>query len=256
MKQILSLFAFLTITLVSFSQDHTVRGFVFNNENGEVVPFEKVILVPTDKGVEILGATTDVNGFFSIPKVTQGTYLLKIQSVEFKEYNKEVKVTTPGGITEIRIDIIPISATDIGDVVISAETKAKTTEVLMSVTKLDKKGLERIPAVGAENDITAAFSVTPGVVTTGDQGGQLYVRGGTPIQNKVLLDGMTIYNPFHSIGFFSIFETELVKNVDIYTGGFDSKYGGRISSVMDITYRDGNKKNFGGKVSVSPFLAK
>jgi hypothetical protein len=256
MKQILSLFAFLTITLISFSQDHTVRGFVFNNENGEVVPFEKVILVPTDKGVEILGATTDVNGFFSIPKVTQGTYLLKIQSVEFKEYNKEVKVTSPGGITEIRIDIIPISATDIGDVVISAETKAKTTEVLMSVTKLDKKGLERIPAVGAENDITAAFSVTPGVVTTGDQGGQLYVRGGTPIQNKVLLDGMTIYNPFHSIGFFSIFETELVKNVDIYTGGFDSKYGGRISSVMDITYRDGNKKNFGGKVSVSPFLAK
>jgi hypothetical protein len=70
------------------------------------------------------------------------------------------------------------------------------------------------------------------------------VRGGTPIQNKVLLDGMTIYNPFHSIGFFSIFETELVKNVDIYTGGFDSKYGGRISSVMDISYRDGNKKEF------------
>jgi hypothetical protein len=82
------------------------------------------------------------------------------------------------------------------------------------------------------------------------------VRGGTPIQNKVLLDGMTIYNPFHSIGFFSIFETELVKNVDIYTGGFESKYGGRISSVMDITYRDGNRKEFGGKLSTSPFLAK
>ena len=67
---------------------------------------------------------------------------------------------------------------------------------------------------------------------------------------------MTIYNPFHSIGFFSIFETELVKNVDIYTGGFESKYGGRISSVMDITYRDGNRKEFGGKLSTYPFLAK
>ena len=67
---------------------------------------------------------------------------------------------------------------------------------------------------------------------------------------------MTVYNPFHSIGFFSIFETELVKNVDIYTGGFESKYGGRISSVMDITYRDGNRQEFGGKVSASPFLAK
>lgn len=256
MKHILSLVAFLTISIVSFSQDHTIRGFVFNNENSEVIPFEKIILIPTEKTQDILGASTDVNGFFSIPKVAMGTYLLKIQSVEFKEYNKEIKVTEKAGITELRIDIIPIDATDVGEVVISAETKAKTTEVLMSVTKLDKKGLERIPAVGAENDITAAFSVTPGVTTTGDQGGQLYVRGGTPIQNKVLLDGMTIYNPFHSIGFFSIFETELIKNVDIYTGGFDSKYGGRISSVMDITYRDGNKKSFGGKVSVSPFLAK
>lgn len=256
MKQILSLFAFLTVSIVSFSQDHTIRGFLFNNVNSEVVPFEKVVLIPTVKEQAILGAAADVNGFFSIPKVPMGTYLLKVQSADFKEYNKEITVSTKGGITELRIDLLEEDATDIGEVEISAETKAKTTEVLMSVTKLDKKGLERIPSVGAENDITAAFSVTPGVVTTGDQGGQLYVRGGTPIQNKVLLDGMTIYNPFHSIGFFSIFETELVKNVDIYTGGFDSKYGGRISSVMDITYRDGNKKNFGGKVSVSPFLAK
>ena len=125
---------------------------------------------------------------------------------------------------------------------ITAENKTKRSEIEISKLKLDQKGLERIPSYGAENDIVGAFSVTPGVITTGDQGGQLYVRGGTPIQNKVLLDGMTIYNPFHSIGFFSIFETELVKNVDIYTGGFESKYGGRISSVMDITYRDCNRK--------------
>lgn len=256
MKHILSIVAFLTVSLSSFSQDHTIRGFLFNNENSEAVPFEKVILIPTEKTQSILGATADVNGFFTIPKVPIGTYLLKIQTTDFKDYEKEIKVASKTGITELRIDLLEEDATDIGEVEISAETKAKTTEVLMSVIKLDKKGLERIPSVGAENDITAAFSVTPGVVTTGDQGGQLYVRGGTPIQNKILLDGMTIYNPFHSIGFFSIFETELVKNVDIYTGGFDSKYGGRISSVMDITYRDGNKKSFGGKVSVSPFLAK
>jgi hypothetical protein len=67
---------------------------------------------------------------------------------------------------------------------------------------------------------------------------------------------MTIYNPFHSIGFFSIFETELIKNVDVYTGGFDAQYGGRISSIMDVSYRDGDRVKFGGKVSTSPFLAK
>jgi hypothetical protein len=148
------------------------------------------------------------------------------------------------------------STQEVKEVVVDLGKKEKKNEVLIGTLKYNKEGLERIPVHGGENDIVGAISVTPGVITTGDQGGQLYVRGGTPIQNKVLLDGMTIYNPFHSIGFFSIFETELVKNVDVYTGGFESKYGGRVSSVMDITYRDGNRKEFGGRISASPFLAK
>lgn len=256
MKKILFLIGLFACISFSFGQDHILRGFIYDAENGEPVPFEKVTLIPTVKSISITGAITDVNGFFSIPKLAMGTYLLRVEDLNFKNYEKEINITKKAGITDIRIDLITPDAKESFDVVISAETKAKTTEVLISQIKLDKKGIERVPSVGAENDITAAFSVTPGVVTTGDQGGQLYVRGGTPIQNKVLLDGMTIYNPFHSIGFFSIFETELVKNVDIYTGGFDSKYGGRISSVMDISYRDGNKKEFGGKVSTSPFMAK
>lgn len=256
MKKLLFLFGLFACISLTFGQDHILRGFIYDSENGEPIPFEKVTLIPTVKSIGITGAITDVNGFFSIPKLAIGTYLLRVEDLNYKNYEKEINITKKDGITDIRIDLISPDAKESFDVVISAETKAKTTEVLISQIKLDKKGIERVPSVGAENDITAAFSVTPGVVTTGDQGGQLYVRGGTPIQNKVLLDGMTIYNPFHSIGFFSIFETELVKNVDIYTGGFDSKYGGRISSVMDISYRDGNKKDFGGKVSTSPFMAK
>lgn len=256
MKKLLFLFGLFACFSFTFGQDHILRGFIYDTENGEPIPFEKVTLIPTVKSIGITGAITDVNGFFSIPKLAIGTYLLRVEDLNYKNYEREINITKKDGITDIRIDLITPDAKESFDVVISAETKAKTTEVLISQIKLDKKGIERVPSVGAENDITAAFSVTPGVVTTGDQGGQLYVRGGTPIQNKVLLDGMTIYNPFHSIGFFSIFETELVKNVDIYTGGFDSKYGGRISSVMDISYRDGNKKEFGGKVSTSPFMAK
>lgn len=256
MKNLLFLFGLFACFAFSYGQDHILRGFIYDTENGEPVPFEKVTLIPTVKSSAITGAITDVNGFFSIPKLAIGTYLLRVEDLNYKKFEQEINITKKEGITDIRIDLITPDAKESIDVVISAETKAKTTEVLISQIKLDKKGIERVPSVGAENDITAAFSVTPGVVTTGDQGGQLYVRGGTPIQNKVLLDGMTIYNPFHSIGFFSIFETELVKNVDIYTGGFDSKYGGRISSVMDISYRDGNKKEFGGKVSTSPFMAK
>jgi hypothetical protein len=257
MKNIFSLITFLFISISAFSQEHSVRGFIYDNSNSEPVTFQKVLLIPTEKGQAVLGATTDLNGFFSIPKVGIGTYLLKVENPDYALHEREIVVTKADGITTLRIELVkPESVTDFEEFVVSAETQRKTKEVLVGLTSMTKKDVERIPGMGAENDITGAISVTPGVVTTGDQGGQLYVRGGTPIQNKVLLDGMTIYNPFHSIGFFSIFETELIKNVDVYTGGFDSRYGGRISSIMDITYRDGNKKDFGGKVSVSPFMGK
>ncbi len=237
-----------------FGQRATVRGFVREQATGEVVPFEKVKLISESE--TIYGAITDVNGFFSIPKLNVGKYELRIENQQYQVVSQNFELVRVDQIYDVKVELQKATVKDLNEVTISAEQRKKSTEVQMSQIKLDKKGLERVPSVGAENDVVGAFSVTPGVVTTGDQGGQLYVRGGTPIQNKILLDGMTIYTPFHSIGFFSIFETELVKNVDIYTGGFDSRYGGRISSVMDITYRDGNRKEFGGKVSVSPFLAK
>jgi len=241
----------------ALSQDYTIRGFIYEKANGEAMAFEKVKLLSASDSSIVAGGLTDVNGFFSISKVNKGKYILKIENFSYNTVTQNIEVTLEKGIFDVKIELEKSTGVKEFDAIdVSADSKIKKNEVLISQIKLDKKGLERIPSVGGENDIIGAFSVTPGVVTTGDQGGQLYVRGGTPIQNKILLDGMTIYNPFHSIGFFSIFETELVKNVDIYTGGFDAKYGGRISSIMDVSYRDGNRKKFGGKVSASPFLAK
>jgi hypothetical protein len=241
---------------VLFAQDYNVRGYVYDQSNGDAVSFQKVKLLRKDSTI-LAGAITDLNGLFSIPKLAIGEYIVKVDNQAYELFTTNVSFKEGKKILDLTIELKKLPTTKAFDEIrITAENKTKRTEIEISKLKLDQKGLERIPSYGAENDIVGAFSVTPGVITTGDQGGQLYVRGGTPIQNKVLLDGMTIYNPFHSIGFFSIFETELVKNVDIYTGGFESKYGGRISSVMDITYRDGNRKEFGGKLSTSPFLAK
>jgi hypothetical protein len=258
LRNFLLSFSFLIVSFSGvFAQDFMIRGFIYDKSNGEPMAFEKVRLLRATDSTNYTGALTDVNGFFSIAKIEKGKYILKIENFAYNVITKDIEVKEPKGILDLKFELEKSSAVkEFEEVQVSAESKQKKNEVQVSTIKLDKKGLERIPSVGAENDIVGAFSVTPGVVTTGDQGGQLYVRGGTPIQNKILLDGMTIYNPFHSIGFFSIFETELVKNVDIYTGGFDAEYGGRISSVMDITYRDGNRKEFGGKVSASPFLAK
>jgi hypothetical protein len=238
-----------------FAQSATVRGFVYEKSNGEAVLFQKVKI--TSSAGTTYGAVTDVNGFFSIPRLDQGKYVLKIENPTYDSLIQNVTINSINQILDLKLQLVKSSAIrDMDEVLVSAESKRKRTEIDISQIKLDKKAIERIPSVGAENDIVGAFSVTPGVITTGDQGGQMYVRGGTPIQNKILLDGMTVYTPFHSIGFFSIFETELIKNVDIYTGGFDAKYGGRISSIMDISYKDGNKAKQSGKVSISPFLAK
>lgn len=257
MKLAISFIFTLLVTAYLSAQDYTLRGFIYDKSTGEPVGFEKVKLLNSVDSSLISVGTSDNNGFYTIPKVKAGTYLIKAETASYETFFTTLNISGKKMIVDLRIELVKRNAArEIEEVRVSASAKSKKNEVQMSQIRLDKKALERIPSMGAENDIVGAFSVTPGVVTTGDQGGQLYVRGGTPIQNKVLLDGMTIYNPFHSIGFFSIFETELVKNVDIYTGGFDARYGGRISSVMDISYRDGNRSGFGGKISVSPFLAK
>src|SRR5690606_17209792 len=107
-----------------------------------------------------------------------------------------------------------------------------------------------------EPDLAQYLQILPGVVFTGDQGGQLYIRGGLPVQNKVLLDGLVVYNPFHSIGLFSVFDNDIMKSADVYSAGFNAEYGGRTSSIMDVSTRDGNKVHAGGKVSASTFGAK
>jgi hypothetical protein len=226
----------------------TVRGFVKNSKDGNAIPFVKVFI----KGAN-LGANTDFNGFYSIPKVPNGTYTITAENVEFEAFSEKVTVSR-NKISTVNIEMKPGKVLDA--VIVDGENKDKKVETRVSVLKITSKDILRVPTTGGDADIATYFQTVPGVVSTGDQGGQVYVRGGTPIQNKILLDGMTIYNPFHSIGFFSVFETDLIQSADIYTGGFNAKYGGRISSVMDVKYRNGNSKKFSGLVAASPFSAK
>ncbi len=241
---ILSLF-----TVLIFAQTGTIRGFVYEKKTGEPVLFTNVYLDGTD-----YGASTDVSGYFSISKVKPGTYTLTISFVGYEKYEESVTVKA-GGILTLKLFLEEASEV-LEDFVVDGEKSERQTQIQMSMVKATKKDIIRVPTTGGEADIATYFQTVPGVVTTGDQGGQLYVRGGSPIQNMVLLDGMVIYNPFHSIGFFSVFDTDIISNADIYTGGFNAEYGGRISSVMDITTRDGNKRRTGGKISASPFGAK
>lgn len=248
-KRLLVVF-FIVFSTGIFAQVGTIRGFVYLKDSGEPVLFTNVVL----KGTTI-GNSTDVNGYFSITQVPPGNYTLMIASTLGYDSLQENITVKAGDIITKKLYITK-SDVKLKVIEISAEQEAKQTETQVSVNKIDPITIKKLPSVGGEPDLAQYLQVLPGVIFTGDQGGQLYIRGGSPIQNKVLLDGMIVYNPFHSIGLFSVFDADIIRNADVYSGGFGAEYGGRISSIMDITTRDGNKRRVAGKIAVSPFGAK
>jgi len=240
---------FCIISISSIAQTTgMIKGFVYDKANGEPVPFSNVYF----KGTTI-GANTDLNGFFTITRVPAGEYKLLVTNLDFDTIKETINVKSGDILTKkffatkggVKLEEIEISTT--------AVEKLENTTV--AVQKIDPIMISKLPSVG-EPDIAQYLQVLPGVVFTGDQGGQLYIRGGLPVQNKVLLDGLVVYNPFHSIGLFSVFDNDIMKNANVYSAGFGAEYGGRTSSIMDVTTRDGNKKRISGKIAASTFGAK
>ncbi|MEO1515124.1 MAG: TonB-dependent receptor [Bacteroidota bacterium] len=241
---------FLSASLnLALAQGGIVRGNVYDKDSGEPIIYGTVQLQGTT-----MGASTDLNGFFTMPKVPAGKYTLVATYIGYDSVAVDIEVKE-NTIVYRRLNMSE-GGIDLDVVQVSAEKAKARTEVQVSSVTLTPKQIRALPSTGGEADIAQYLPVIPGVIFTGDQGGQLYIRGGSPIQNKILLDGMTIYNPFHSIGFFSVFETEAIRSVDVLTGGFNAEYGGRISAVVDIKTREGNKKRFGGIVSTNPFQSK
>ncbi len=248
-KSLLSVLTLLLIAVITNAQEAVIRGFVYEKETGEPVIFTNVYLYRTT-----YGAATDVNGYFTISKIPAGTYTLMVTFMGYDTIREEVTLKKGQVLTKkLYMNPSPVSLQEFEVTAENSETKTETRTSVITVTP---KQISRIPTIGGQPDLAQYLQVLPGIVFTGDQGGQLYIRGGSPIQNKVILDGMIIYNPFHSIGLFSVFDTDILRNADIFTGGFNAEYGGRISSVMDLTTKDGNKKRLSGKAGLSTFGGK
>jgi hypothetical protein len=243
------LFVFLSGNFYGYSQDGSIRGFVYEEKTGEPVLFCNVYLEGTN-----FGGSTDINGYFSITRIPEGRYTLMVSYLGFDTIRESIQLRK-GEMLNKKYSLSE-SSISLGTVNVTADRIEAMSETKTSVINLTPKILKKIPTIGGQSDLAQYLQVLPGVIFTGDQGGQLYIRGGSPIQNKVLLDGMIVYNPFHSIGLFSVFDTDIIRNAEVFTGGFSADYGGRISSVMDITTRDGNKNHIAGKVGASTFGSK
>ena len=240
---------FLVSATAAFAQDNTIKGFVYEESTGEPMMFTNVYLKGTT-----FGGSTNENGYFNINRIPDGRYTLLITSVGYDTVSETFTLAKGESIS--RKYFLKETSQQLETVTITADKIEARTETKTSVITVTPKTITKIPSVGGQADFAQYLQVVPGVIFTGDQGGQLYIRGGSPIQNKVLLDGMVIYNPFHSIGLFSVFDTDIIRNADVYTGGFGAEYSGRISSIMDITTRDGNKKRIAGKIGGNTFGAK
>ena len=235
----------------ALAQNGEVRGFLYDAKTGEPVLFSPVFL----KGTKF-GTNTDVNGFFSLSKIPGGEYQIYVVNLLYDTIIETISIT-PNRILNkkflLKEKIRELKAVEIKG---SKNKQARVNTVNASITRITPKEIKYVPPIGGEHDLAQYLQTVPGVTFTGDQGGQLYMRGGSNVQTLSLMDGMIVYNPFHSLGLFSVFDTDIIKNVDVYTAAFPSEYGGRSSSVIDVKTVDGNKNKLGGKVGLNPFTAK
>lgn len=234
MKNILFIL-FISPTIL-FSQKYTLSGNVKDASNGEDLIGATIGI--KDKNV---GTTTNVYGFYSLT-LEKGEYLVEYRFFGYKTIEKNISLDK-----NLTINIeLGLSEETLEELTIIGEKENQNvTSVEMSVVKLDPKSIESVPVIFGEKDIIKTLQLTPGVKSAGEGNSGFYVRGGSADQNLILLDEAPVYNASHLLGFFSVFNSDAIKDVTLYKGGIPAEYGGRGSSVMDIKMKDGNNKKFG-----------
>lgn len=224
-------------TFYNHAQESTISGKVTDKASGENLFGVNVVVNGQNKG-----GITNEYGFYSIT-LPNGSYTLNFSYMGFNTFEKQIDVQDD---TLLNIELKEIT-TALDEVVVSAddnkaETKLKAAQ--MSVNQLSIKTVKQAPVVFGETDILKTITLLPGVNNANEGSTGFHVRGGAADQNLVLLDEATIYNTSHLFGFFSVFNADAVKDIKLYKGGIPPKFGGRISSVLDVRQKDGNNKAF------------
>ena len=221
-----------------------LRGIVTDSTSGDVLAFANVFIQELKTG-----GATDSHGYFFINSIPANqTYNVLVSFIGYKTKKYKIKIL-PNKTTYLAVKLALINL-QIGTVEKIGEKVIEKNSTDLGLERINMKQLEIQPK-GVETDILRSLQYLPGVRSTGDVSAQYYVRGGTGDQNLVLLNGITVYNPFHALGLFSVIDPDMINNVEFFKGGFDAQYGERISSVLDIVTKNGNQNSFGGKISSS-----
>ena len=227
------LFILVLLPALVFGQKYTVSGYVRDKNSGEDMPAANVYVKELSKGT-----TTNTYGFFSL-SLPKGEYTLQVSYIGYNDFSKKITLDK-----DIKMNVTIVSSAILTkEVVVSSERQDKNIESIeISTVKMPVEQIKSLPAFLGEVDILKAIQLLPGVQSSGEGNTGFYVRGGGPDQNLIILDDAVVYNSGHLFGFFSVFNADAVKDVNLIKGGMPAQYGGRLSSVLDIGMKEGNNQ--------------
>lgn len=238
----------MIISLQAVGQEKTtISGYVRDASSGEDLIGATVQIEGSSTGV-----VTNLYGFYSL-SIPKGKVTIKVSYVGYDVFTIEKNITVN---ETFNIEMMP-SIEQLDEIVISSEREnANVVNNEMSVVKLEPKTIRQIPSVLGEADVIRSIQLLPGITSVGDGASGFNVRGGSADQNLILLDEGIIYNSAHLLGLYSVVNPDAIKDIKLYKGGIPAKYGGRLSSVMDIRQREGNSKKFTGQAGIGLISAR
>tara|TARA_Y100000996_G_scaffold189709_1_gene148291 strand:- start:81 stop:2513 length:2433 start_codon:yes stop_codon:yes gene_type:complete len=239
---------FISGFLFSQSMTASINGFVRDDASGEPISYANVFLSNSS-----IGAATNSDGYFVLSGIPLGLYEVNATMIGYAVFKEKVDLLNGESVRlEIRLMEEAIKGTE---VLVTAERQKFERSMESSQIALDLREINSAPAF-VEPDVFRTLQMLPGVQTTSDFSSALYVRGSTPDQNLIMLDGIAIYNPYHLGGIFSTFNTDAIKEADFHAGGFPARYGGRMGAILNVINREGNTEKITGSANLSLISSK
>ncbi len=226
----------------------SLRGYVRGAETGETLLQANVVVQGTGRGT-----ATNNEGYYTLRELDPGSYTVVFSYVGYRKKAKEVTLEA-GEKKRLDVELAPVEV-QTEEVVVTGESEDEEVERELGTDRLKTADIKELPSV-LEPDVFRALSLLPGVTTASDYSSNLYIRGGSPDQTLVLLDETTVYNPTHFFGFFSTFNSDAIKDVQLYKGTYPAEYGGRLGSVVSIYNKDGNRQETTGGFTIGTLASR
>jgi hypothetical protein len=240
-KKLSILILFLLPVAALAQQTASINGYVTSEESGETLLSANVAIQDSRKGT-----STNTSGYFALTNLSPGTYTIVATYIGFQRFEQQVTLSA-GENRRIDIELVP-EGYELEEVVVESQAE-KDEQRNIGMAQVDTELIKKIPTA-FQADVFRSLQLLPGVKAASDFSSGLYIRGGSPDQTLILLDRTTVYNPSHFFGFFSTFNPDAVKDVQLFKGGYPAKYGGRLGSVLTIFNKDGNRNEFEGSATI------